>query len=41
MELLVALGDTERRKSEEVTLALEKLESGSYGHFTGVRRNAA
>ena len=32
MELLVALGDTERRELEEVTLALEKLESGSYGH---------
>ena len=32
VELLVALGDTERRELEEVTLALEKLESGSYGH---------
>ena len=32
MELLVALGDTERRELQEVTLALEKLESGSYGH---------
>ena len=32
MELLVALGDTERRELEEVTLALEKLENGSYGH---------
>ena len=32
MELLVALGDTERRELEEVTLALEKMESGTYGH---------
>ncbi len=32
MELLVALGDTERRELEEVTVALEKLENGSYGH---------
>ena len=31
MELLVALGDTERRELEEITLALEKLESGDYG----------
>ena len=31
MELLVALGDTERRELEEVTLALEKLESTTYG----------
>lgn len=31
MELLVALGDTERRELEEITLALEKLESGQYG----------
>ncbi|MFH1570117.1 MAG: TraR/DksA family transcriptional regulator [Gemmatimonadota bacterium] len=31
MELLVALGDTERREIEEIQLALEKLESGTYG----------
>ena len=31
MELLVTLGDTERRELEEITLALEKLETGSYG----------
>jgi RNA polymerase-binding transcription factor DksA len=31
MELLVALGDTERRELEEVILALEKLEMGTYG----------
>ena len=31
MELLVALGDTERRDLEDVTLALEKLEGDSYG----------
>ena len=31
MELLVALGDTERRELEEITLALEKLETGTYG----------
>jgi DnaK suppressor protein len=31
MELLVTLGDTERRELEEITLALEKLESGTYG----------
>ena len=31
MELLVALGDTERRELEEITLALEKLENGTYG----------
>ena len=31
MELLVALGDTERRELEEITLALEKIESGEYG----------
>jgi len=31
MELLVALGDTERRELEEITLALEKLETGNYG----------
>ena len=31
MELLVTLGDTERRELEEITLALEKIESGHYG----------
>jgi len=31
MELLVALGDTERREIEEIQLALEKLENGTYG----------
>ena len=31
MELLVALGDTERRELEEITLALEKLEARQYG----------
>ena len=31
MELLVALGDTERRELEEVMLALEKLDSETYG----------
>ena len=31
MELLVTLGDTERRELEEITLALEKLDSGTYG----------
>ena len=31
MELLVALGDTERRELEEITLALEKLKTGTYG----------
>lgn len=31
MELLVALGDTERRELEEITLALEKLDNGTYG----------
>ena len=31
MELLVTLGDTERRELEEITLALEKLENGTYG----------
>ncbi|MEE2656968.1 MAG: TraR/DksA family transcriptional regulator [Candidatus Latescibacterota bacterium] len=31
MELLVALGDTERRELEEITLALEKLEMEDYG----------
>ncbi len=32
MELLVTLGDTERRELEEITLALEKIASGTYGH---------
>jgi RNA polymerase-binding transcription factor DksA len=31
MELLVTLGDTERRELEEITLALEKLEGSTYG----------
>ena len=31
MELLVTLGDTERRELEEITLALEKMEAGNYG----------
>lgn len=31
MELLVTLGDTERRELEEVVLALEKLDSMTYG----------
>ena len=31
MELLVTLGDTERRELEEITLALEKLDNGTYG----------
>jgi DnaK suppressor protein len=31
MELLVALGDTERRELEEVTLSLEKLDAETYG----------
>ena len=31
MELLVALGDTERRELEEILLALEKLETNQYG----------
>ncbi len=31
MELLVTLGDTERRELEEVVLALEKLDSTTYG----------
>ena len=31
MELLVALGDTERRELEEVMLALEKLDGDTYG----------
>lgn len=32
MELLVTLGDTERRELEEITLAIEKIDSGTYGH---------
>ena len=31
MELLVALGDTERRELEEITLALEKLANNTFG----------
>ena len=31
MELLVALGDAERRELEEIVLALEKVESATYG----------
>lgn len=31
MELLVALGDSERRELEEILVALEKLENGTYG----------
>ena len=31
MELLVALGDTERRELEEILLSLEKLDNGTYG----------
>lgn len=31
MELLVTLGDTERRELDEITLSLEKIESGTYG----------
>lgn len=31
MELLVALGDTERRELEEILLALEKFENGTFG----------
>ena len=31
IELLVALGDTEQRELEEIILALEKLENGTYG----------
>ncbi len=31
MELLVTLGDTERRELEEITLAIEKLDSGTFG----------
>jgi len=31
MELLVALGDVERRELEEILVALEKLENGTYG----------
>ena len=38
MELLVALGDTERRELEDVILALEKLENSSYGSLRGLYR---
>ena len=31
MELLVTLGDTERRELDEITLAIEKLGNGSFG----------
>ena len=31
MELLVALGDSEQRELEEILVALEKLENGTYG----------
>ena len=31
MELLVALGDSEQRELEEIIVALEKLEDGTYG----------
>lgn len=31
MELLVTLGDTERRELEEITLAIEKIDNGTYG----------
>lgn len=31
MELLVTLGDSERRELEEISLALEKIENGTYG----------
>ena len=31
MELLVALGDTERRELDEITLAIEKLDNGTFG----------
>ena len=37
MELLVALGDTERRELEEITLALEKIDSGEYGRCEACR----
>jgi len=30
MELLVTLGDTERRELEEITLAIEKIDNGTY-----------
>ena len=32
MELLVTLGDTERRELEEIALAIEKLDNGTFGH---------
>ena len=31
MELLVTLGDTERRELEEITLAIEKIDNGTFG----------
>ena len=31
MELLVTLGDTERRELEEIALAIEKLDNGTFG----------
>jgi len=31
LELMVTLGDSERRELEEITLALEKIENGTYG----------
>jgi len=31
MELLVALGDSERRELEEILMALEKIDNGTYG----------
>jgi DnaK suppressor protein len=37
MELLVALGDTERRELEEITLALEKIDVGEYGRCEACR----
>ena len=37
MELLVALGDTERRELEEITLALEKIDLGEYGRCEACR----
>lgn len=39
MELLVTLGDTERRELEEITLAIEKIDNGSYGHCEACMEN--
>ena len=39
MELLVALGDTERRELEEILLSLEKLENGTYGRCEACLEN--